>query len=452
MILELAGHGPDLIQVTAQYSNAVLVALLPYFSDATHKLDLPVPQPITMQHVVGGGVMPYRYPNGDMLSAGIEIQGERTRRRWYLGYMFGHINQVELRPSYFTIQDPDDLRWCYGKIRMTKDEAIQMARDTIKKLGIPLEDVFAEQEPRVTLPATVHATNTLPYYRIEWLDPRGGSSTVHIGVNADAKRVERIYFGVGDDNLHRPPPKIDVITPVVGTRPRSNPEYAWKLIPIVLRAVDDYGKTLGLPIPRPLTTNHVARFQLSDNGGWPHSVLELSNGWQFVYRNSMVNGYYAPDNLFWFPRSNQRTLIKDFAGRWKMTEVEAIKLIGQTLAKLNYPANLVHTDFAPKIRKPDIPGIPRYFIVWEYLNETQDDIESKVEAEVDADNGELKSLYFDNKAFWNKPPQIDVPIALPATPVTNAAMAKPAAKPGLQRKAPQRPLTPFKLPQERKPH
>ena len=80
MILELAGGGPDLIQVTAQYSNAVLVALLPYFSDAAHKLDLPVAQPITMQHVVGGGVMPYRYPNGDILSAGIEVQGVRAEQ------------------------------------------------------------------------------------------------------------------------------------------------------------------------------------------------------------------------------------------------------------------------------------------------------------------------------------------------------------------------------------
>jgi hypothetical protein len=411
MILELAGSGPDLIQMTAQYSNAVLVALMPFFSDAAQKLDLPLPHPITMQHVVGGGVMPYRYPNGDMLSAGIEVQRGPNQRRWYLGYMFGHINCVELRPSYFTIQDPADLKWCYGTNRMTKGEAIQMARDAIKKLGIPLEDVFAEQEPRVTLPGTVHATNTLPYYRIEWLNPRGGSSTVDIGVNADKKRIERIYFGVGDDNICRPPPKIDVITPVAVSRLRANPEYAWKLIPIVLRAVEDYSKTLGLPIPHPLTTNHVARFSLSDNGGWPHSVVELTNGWQFVYRNSMVNGYYAPDNLYWFPRKNQRTLIKDFVGKTNLTDAQAKKLIVQTLAKLNYPTNLVHTDFAPNIRRPVIPGISRIFVSWEFLNRTQDDIESKVEAEVDADKGQLKSLYFDNKALWNKPPPIDVPIS-----------------------------------------
>ena len=425
MILELAGQGPDLIQVTAQYSNAVLVALLPYFSDAAHKFDLPVPQPITIQHVASGSVTPYRYPNGDLLGAGIEVQEQRTTNHWYIGYQFGHINLVELRPCYFTLQDPDDLRWYYGQFKMTKEEAIQMARRTIKKLDIPLEYVFAEQEPRVTMPGTVHRTNTLPYYRIEWLDPRSGSSTVDVGVNADAKRVERIYFGVGDDNLYRPPPKIDIATPLARVRPAANPDYAWKLIPMVLRAVDAYGKKLGLPIPTPLTTNHVTRFTLSDNGGWPHSVLELTNGWRFVYRNSMVNGFYAPDNLFWFPRMGQRTLVKDFAGKQRMNEAEMIKLIGQTLAKLNYPTNLVHTDFAPSVRKSVVPGIPRYFISWEFLNKTQDDIESKVEAEVDADKGELKSLYYDNKAYWNRPPPIDVPISLPSARETNTTTTPP---------------------------
>ena len=445
VIFELAGHGPDIISVTAQFSNAVLVALMPYFSDTAHKLNLPVPQPITMQTVVDSSIMPYRYPNGDILSAGIAVQGG-----WYLGFGHGYVNFVELRPSYFTIQNPDDLREFYGVFRISKEEAIQMARDTLKKLGIPLEAVFAEQAPRVTLPTRLYNTNTLPYYRIEWLDPRSGSSTVDIGINADFKRVERIRFGVGDDNLRRPPPKIDVSTPLARVRPSANPEYAWKLMPIVLRAVDDYAKILNLPIPRPLTTNHVARFKLSDNGGWPHSVVELTNGWQFVYRNSMVNGYYAPDNLFWFSRSNQRTLIKDFTGKWNMSEAQAIALVKRTLAKLNYPTNLMHMDFKPQVSKPSVPGIPRYRIEWEFTPPKTSDlqvdayVQSWIEAEVDADKGVLKSLYFDNQALWNHPPPIDVPITLLISADTNRGAAKTSASP----KPPQRPFTVFEPPEK----
>ena len=436
MILELAGGGPQLIQVTAQFSNAVLVALMPYFSDAAQKLDLPVPHPITMQQVVGAGISPFRYPNGDIMGAGIEVQGKNTRRRWCISYQFGHVRCVELRPSYFTIQDPDDLTNCYGKIRMTKGEAVKMARDTITKLGIPLEDVFAEQEPVVTLPESVDVTNTLPYYRIKWMDPYSNSEAVDIGINADAKRVERIRFGIGDYNLNRPMPKINVPTPLARFYPYANPEYAWKLLPIVLRAVDDYSKTLGLPISRPLTTNHVARFSVSDNGGWPHSEVELTDGWEFVYRNSMVNGYYAPDNLFHFRRAGQRTLIKDYTGKWNLTEAQAIALVKRTLAKLNYPTNLVHMNFEPQVIKPKVPGIPRYSFYWEQSNATHDDLESRISAEVDADKGELKSLYFDNQALWRHPPPIDVPISAPEprqangpnpTPVGDAP--RPASRP-----------------------
>lgn len=443
MIFELAGHGPQLIQVTAQFSNAVLVALMPYFSDAAQKLDLPVPHPITMQQVVGAGISPFRYPNGDIMGAGIEVQGKNTRRRWCISYQFGHVRCVELRPSYFTIQDPDDLTNCYGKIRMTKGEAVKMARDTITKLGIPLEDVFAEQEPHVKLPPTVDVTNTLPYYRIEWLDPYSGSEAVDIGINADAKRVERIRFGIGDYNLNRPMPKINVPTPLARFYPHANPEYAWKLLPIVLHAVEDYSKTLGLPISRPLTTNQVARFSVSDNGGWPHSEVELSNGWEFVYRNSMVNGYYAPDNLFHFRRAGQRTLIKDYAGKWNLTEAQAIALVKRTLAKLNYPTNLVHMDFKPQVIKPKVPGIPRYDFYWEKSNETHDDLESRISAEVDADKGELKSLYFDNQALWHHPPKIDVPISLPEPKQTNASALVPSQTPP---KPPPRPFVPFDAP------
>lgn len=437
MILELAGHGPDLIQVTAQYSNAVLVALLPYFSDVGQKLDLPVPHPITMQNVVHSGIDPYRYPNGDMLGAGIEVQGG-----WIFGFKWGYVNVVESKHSYFTLQNPDEVPKFFGTVRMTKNEAIQMARDTIKKMGIPLEAVFAEQEPRVA-PLERVGTNTVPRYRIEWLDPRADTHAVDIEINADAKRVERIYLRL-NENLHRPPPKIDVPTPLARTRPHVNVEYAWKLLPIVLRAVDDYGKTLGLPIPRPLTTNQVARFEVGDNGGWPHSELELTNGWRFIYRNSMVNGFYSPDNFF--DSDRRAILIKDFVGKTNMTEEQGIALVRRMLAKLNYPTNLIHMDFKPKVLKPTVRGIPRYEFWWNFENETHDDLISKVGAEVDEDKGELKSLYFDNKAFWNHPPPIDVPISLPVSRQPNNSNSAPL---GTSSKPPPRSFTPLNAPKER---
>ena len=62
MILDLGQlqTGFDWIQVTAQYSNAVLVAMLPYVNDVAQKLDLPIPHPITAEHLSYFDIAPRR--------------------------------------------------------------------------------------------------------------------------------------------------------------------------------------------------------------------------------------------------------------------------------------------------------------------------------------------------------------------------------------------------------
>lgn len=423
MILQLAGAGPDLIQVTAQYSNAVLVALLPYFSDAAHKLDLPLPQPITAQQVVGCGVDPFRYPNGDLLGAGVKLQGG-----WRLHYSWGYVDRIQSPNSYFALQNPDEVPKFYGRVRMSKAEAVEMARKALRNLDIPLEAVFADQEPRITGPIQ-DRTNTIPRYRIQWVTPGGGGTeSVDIEINADAKRMERLLLHP-NANLRRRPPGISVIPPAGRPRPHANPAYAWQLLPIVLRAVDGYAKTLGLPIPTPLTTNHVARFQLADNGGWPHSEVTLTNGWRFIYRNSMLNGFYAPDTLF-NVAYGRPTYVRDFLGKTNLGEAQATALVKAQIAKLKYPEHLLHIDFEPQISRPTIKGIPRLRLSWEY---TPTNLLTWVEAEVDMDKGVLKSLYFDNKSLWNHPPPINLPISAPLPEATSSSPARRSIRPAPDR-------------------
>jgi hypothetical protein len=429
MILEL-GSAAEFIRVSAEYSNAVMVAVLPYISDFAAKLDLPVPHPIGVEHVASCAVLPWR--DG---GASITIKGD-----WSFPFQFGCVRGFQGPHAYYGLQDPNDIPKFFGQVKMSKEDAIQLARNTITKLGIPLESVFAEQEPRVTMPIQIE-TNTVPHYRVEWLDPRAGVvAAAELDIDANAKRV--VSMSLSSRNLRRPSPKISVV-PLIDTSykrwPSVNPEYAWRLIPIVLRAIDEYGRKLALPMPQPVTTNHVTRFSVSDNGGWPHCEIELTNGWRFVYRNSMVNGYYAPDNLF--NSDNRPILIKEFVGKWNMTETEAIDLVLRNLLKLNYPTNLVHTDFKPEVRKPTLPSIPRYSISWYYV--VQDDLRSKVEAEVDADKGELKSLYYDDVSYWNHPPEINVPISLTVPAETNAAPSTRSEKPGSTSRPPPRPFRPF---------
>lgn len=424
MNLDLVG-GAEFIHVTAEYSNAVLLAVMPYVSDCAQKLDLPVPHPATAAHVLNCAVVPIRDAGESVV-----LQGG-----WAFMFGMGRFKGFQGPHSYFSLQDPDQIPRYYGTNTMSRNEAISLARKTLTLLGVKLETVFAEQEPHVTGPLNL-GTNVVPHFRIEWPDPRSGSHSVEVEVDGQVRRVERLWFSgfmgprVTQLSTDLPPP------PIRRPAPQANPAYAWALVPLALHAVDDYGQKLALPIPRPLTTNHVARFFLADNEGWPHCEIELTNGWRFIYRNRMVNGYYAPDNLFSSDR--RQVLIKDFIGKWRMTEQDAIRLVKTTLARLNYPTNLVHTDFQPEIRKPAVAGIPRYSIAWWYkTNPDAEDLQSKVEAEVDADRGELKSLYYDDKSYWNHPPPINLPITLrlphtsrppPGAP-SNLSSNKPPSRP-----------------------
>jgi hypothetical protein len=429
VVFEFAQQAGNFIHVTALYSNAVLVALLPHFSDFAQKLDLPVTLPLKAESVVGFSPVPWLDKDGGIGGGGIVLKGG-----YRLSFQFGFVNWFEGPHSYYALQDPDQIPKFFGTTRMSRDETVKMARQILRKLGIPLELVFAEQEPEVTVPVQV-GTNTVPHYRIVWKDIWPGGRSVDIEIDAETRRLEALK--ILNLNLQRPSPKVAVVPPLRNVPSNQvNPVYARKLLPIVLLAVDEYIRTLSLPVSAPLNTNLVERFIVADNGGWPSSFLKLSNGWWFVYRNNMVSGFYAPGNLTSLPQYQGRVLIKDVAGKWNLTETQAVQLVSRAMAKLHYPSNLVHMDFQPTIGKPAIPGIPRYALRWRYTppslhSEKEGDVDfglqSKIEAEVDADKGELKALYYDDMAYWNHPPPIDVPISI------SAEMGEPRNKQSDQR-------------------
>lgn len=397
MVLDL-GETSHYIKITPEYSNAVLKAVLPVFAEAAEKLSLPVPKPITQNDINKFQVQPFREMTVFLL----------LKNDWVFEYSFGHVRRVQNLRGYGSLQDPDQIPHYYGEVRMTQDEAVQLARNTLTKLGIPLEDVFAEQEPRITPPVHIE-TNVVPHYRIEWLDPRAdGARCVDIHINANTKQIEKI--SVLSKFIGRPL-QINATPVPAPDWPSVNPEYARQLIPMMFKAIDEYARKLSLPIPRPLTTNNIARVEVHDNEGWPHSEITLTNGWRFVYRHTMVNGFYAPDNFF---ASNDRKIhIKDFKGRWNLTTNQAIETVREALKKLDYPTNNIHIEDAKTFVRSasvDREHIPRLSFEWYY--EPDGDLQSRLEAEVNADSGKLESLYYDDKAFWDSRPSIGVPISI----------------------------------------
>lgn len=401
------------VEITPEYKEAALLASLPLFSEFAQKLELPTPHPLTRNDVVNCGMVPIQKTNGEIDQIFIE-----TRQGFSFDIFLGVVRSFSWPNSYRAIQDIHAMSNFFGSVKLSREQAVQLARDTFKKLGIPLEDVFAEQRPRVELPTW--GTNTVARYIIKWRDPRGndeGPVTAEAEVNAETGRVENFRFSPAN-GLKRPGPKVNVVPPLGRDAfdsqipPSVNPEYAWKLIPLMLADIDDYGQKLSLPIPRPLTTNNLACVEVHNNGGWPHCEIWLTNGWHFVYRHAMVNGYYAPDNFF--ASDDRKIHIKDFDGKWNLTTNQAIAVVTKALAKLAYPTNNVHMDFAPRVYKATIATehVPRLRFEWYYENSAHDDLQSKVEAEVNADNGNLESLYYDDKVYWGSRPPINVPISV----------------------------------------
>ncbi len=410
MILELGqtlSASAEFIRVTADYSNAVLVAVMPYVGDVARRLELPVPLPLAIEHVTHCNILPKR-------AVAVEIGTVGTNGNWFFAFSKGYVNIVQGPHDYFTEQEPDKIASYFGKLNMSRTEAVNKARETIRKLGIDPEMVFADQEARVTGPEQV-GTNTIPQYKIEWVDPRSGFPKTAVNIDGENKRVTRV--SIQNLVLFRPDPKINGITapsaPGTANWPPTNPAYALQLAPIALKAIDAYSKKLGLNVPSPLTTNYVAKLSLADNGGWPHAEIELTNGWRFVYRNSGICGYYAPVNFF---NSDARPItVREFAGVPKLSEADAIKAVKAAVVKLDYPTNLLMLDFEPQVIKPVANNIPRVMLFWHKENSDQTDLVFKLEAEVNLENGGIASLYFDNVALWNKPPSIDIPLTLPQT-------------------------------------
>ena len=207
---------------------------------------------------------------------------------------------------YYNLQDVRLVAAFYGMPELTKEEAIELARKTIKKIGYSLEDVLADMEPSVP-PLPQVGTNVIPHYRITWLDPRSGGKVTEVEIDARRKVVESLRFE-GIVALRRVGPKVKVRpSELPANHPwrrmnelgeLMNPDYAWRLVPVVFKAAENWVRKLDLGLPIPITTNQVKRFYCSNNGGSPYVQMTLTNDWQFIFRHDGITCFGSPRRFF----------------------------------------------------------------------------------------------------------------------------------------------------------
>jgi hypothetical protein len=383
-------------QVTAAYSNALLVAVMPYFSDFAKKLDLPTSQP-----VVQGQVSHFTcFPRSDHI-------GGRAVLADGCEFIFDH-GRVEtfVSPrSYFYLQNPGLIPKFYGPVKVSAAQAVSIARDAIEKLGYSLSTFSADQEPDITGPERDRG-NYIARYRVRWLDPMRGAPglrPISAEFEIDATTGQIVMANIRNPNAYRP----DLTVPMPSTvnagssKPRPvgvgrkvypvSRAYADAFLAAILPQCSSYAATAGFSVPSPLTVAEVdkASYQCGLVDDDPMATFKLTDGAQFDYRHGQVIAFYSPDARDLPGRVRPTTYPEidreqaKFFGQVNMTTDEAVALVRATTLRLGYSAAMLHIDETPSVSGPGWWGtnrITRCFIEWK----ASIDGPTYVNAEVDA--------------------------------------------------------------------
>lgn len=199
----------QLVHVTATYSNAVLTAILPHVSDYAQKLDLPIPQPITMSQVAHFNAS--------------RIQGEVGGGLWLTNnYWFtfhdGYVSGFRLNKNNpFFDDDPasDWPKYAFGPINMTTNEAIDFIRQSITKLGYNLKTLRVDSPPDFFSGGEILKNGQpFPYCEVEWRKEWKSQADVtnlySVHGQVDMERKKLIELSISGRGAWKPNPPVSV--------------------------------------------------------------------------------------------------------------------------------------------------------------------------------------------------------------------------------------------------
>lgn len=379
------------IEITAAYSNAVLVAVLPYVSDFARRIELPIPLPVTSNAVAHAHF--YRNPGDVQLSIALGT-----------GHMFhfrrGHVADFGWPDSAIAWREPGKDYTADGTNVLTEAQAIGLLRATFRKLGIDEELLYADLEPTVS--PVPHVTRAMvPHYQIEWPAVNRDGPSVTCYVDAYNKRVTRLIFL--NYALWRSPPRLSVEPLIRQVKMNDDPEpvdlspeEGWQHCARVLPAFDRMLAAFGVPVAVPLATNEVSAVRaVRGSPGDPGAIalaITLSNRYELSYGGGQPQGFDAPDRFFGW---GHEVRLRDYFGRHNLTESQLLALARAKVTQLGSSLKELGMTEPPEVRRPYGKGVaakvPRYEFRWQKVNE-QAFLVSSVILEMDATDGSVKSF------------------------------------------------------------
>jgi len=401
----------EFVEITAQYSNAVLVAVMPYLTDFAQKLNLPLQTPVTPAMVQHFKCDARRGHVGGLITLTNLSQ---------FTFLDGRVCIYRSPRSFYSCQDPGRISEFYGTVKIKQQAALRIARGTIKKMGYTERIFHAETAPKITPPEKI-GYHVVPRYLFQWLDPNWqGSKTVMpalltVEVNASDGQIEMVT--ICNNQTQRPGPKVDVEPPLRDGANRSalradegrptapvSKAFADAFLVAILPQVSEFILKAGLSIPTPLTTNQVDMSQVfcSTYRGQPLAQVYLSNGDRFNYEHGYVHAFYAHDVFYQVQKVGR---VEDFLGRKNMATNAAIALARSTLERLGYTGKSPRLGFgAPIFVGTD--KFTRYFV---HFHRPEDN--SWIAAfEIDLGDKAIKSIYIDDPSLYRDPPEVSLPV------------------------------------------
>ncbi|HVU27045.1 MAG TPA: hypothetical protein VHG71_04835 [Verrucomicrobiae bacterium] len=421
----------SLIHITATYSNAVLVAILPHISNVVQKLDLSIPTPITAGQVEYINVSLWKDNVG-----GTVFLTNQYSFEFQHGYVSA-FHALKNNPFYGT-GDRDALQMLrpyVGSDNITTNEAIELVRNSFYKLGYNTKDFNIEGSPTVLQgPINSKKLGHIPYCQIEWDSPHSRirnwlSLDYNIRFEVDMQRKQIVGMNLSGKPFFQPNPRIDVkpeletnyqsagmagqMAQLINREPliHMTSTYSNATLTAVLPYVTDFAKNLDLPTIQPLTSNQVFLFLLPryyTNDGFNCTVILTNHLW-FTFLTGFITDFGSPND--WFEEGETKTNWPAFDEKTCMTTNETIQFVRDIFRELGYPPEKFHLNDAPtsfELASDNQKNRYAYCRVdWESTDEEQNNI-YQIQFDIDVRQKRVVGATLISKEFMRPLPQIDI--------------------------------------------
>jgi len=192
--------------MTSAYSNATLMATLPYVADFAQKLKLPLPQPVTDNQVL-------LYVPPHYLNDGFNCSVVLANHHWFsfvAGYVCGYGS-----PDNWFEEAATRTNWTYfdDKSCMTTNEAVEFARNSIRQLGYKQEDIHMDKPQSEFENALDGENKRYAYSQIDWDSPedvQGTTNEYHLEFDINMQKKQIVGVTLIGKEFMRPLPQTDV--------------------------------------------------------------------------------------------------------------------------------------------------------------------------------------------------------------------------------------------------